>query len=146
MTLDAALERALARRFGAKVRRAERLSGGDINDAFAVTLEGGRAVFVKTNDRSPPGMFDAEARGLAWLAQARAVRLPEVLGVGAEGEPPYLMRFTGWYDDHAVQGADDRWRFRRRTVRLWDGEVLKNFPGRGAWVARKRPESLIIRR
>jgi hypothetical protein len=31
-------------------------------------------------------------------------------------------------------------------VRLWDGEVLKNFPGRGQWVARKRPESLIIRR
>jgi protein-ribulosamine 3-kinase len=45
---------------------------------------------VKTNDRSPPGMFDAEARGLAWLAEAHAIRLPEVLGVGAPGEPPYL--------------------------------------------------------
>ena len=30
--------------------------------------------------------------------------------------------------------------------RLWDGEVLKNFPGRGQWVARKRPESLRIKR
>jgi len=63
-----------------------------------------------------------------------------------EGEPPYLLRFTGWYDDHAVKGTDGKWRFRRRTVRLWDGEVLKNFPGRGQWVPRKRPDSLIIRR
>lgn len=63
-----------------------------------------------------------------------------------EGEPPYLLRFAGWYDDHAVKGDDGQWRFHRRTVRLWDGEVLKNFPGRGEWVSRKRPESLIIRR
>jgi hypothetical protein len=31
-------------------------------------------------------------------------------------------------------------------VRLWDGEVLKNFPGKGEWVPRKRPASLIIKR
>jgi hypothetical protein len=29
---------------------------------------------------------------------------------------------------------------------LWDGEILKNFPGRGQWVPRKRPESLRIKR
>lgn len=63
-----------------------------------------------------------------------------------EGEPPYTLRFTGWYDDLAVKGADGRWRFRQRSVRLWDGEVLRNFPGRGRWVARKRPDSLVIRR
>jgi hypothetical protein len=45
-----------------------------------------------------------------------------------------------------VKDAHGRWRFKRRTVRLWDGEVLKNFPGRGQWVGRKRPESLIIKR
>lgn len=90
MTLGTSLERALARRFGVAVRSAERLSGGDINDAFAVTLEDGQRLFVKTNDRAPPGMFDAEARGLAWLAEARAVRLPAVFAVGGAGEPPYL--------------------------------------------------------
>ena len=63
-----------------------------------------------------------------------------------EGEPPYLLRFAGWYDDHAVKNAEGTWRFLRRTVRLWDGEVLSKFPGRGQWVPRKRPESLIIRR
>ncbi|CAN5777660.1 nuclear transport factor 2 family protein [Sphingomonas sp. ZT3P38] len=61
-------------------------------------------------------------------------------------EPPYELRFTGYYDDHAVKGADGKWRFQRRTVRLWDGEVLKRFPGRGQWVPRKRPASLILKR
>ena len=61
-------------------------------------------------------------------------------------EPPYELRFTGYYDDHAVKGADGKWRFQRRTVRLWDGEVLKRFPGRGQWVPRKRPASLMVKR
>ena len=63
-----------------------------------------------------------------------------------EGEPPYLLRFAGYYDDHAVKGADGVWRYKTRTVRLWDGEVLSKFPGRGTWVARKRPDSLKIRK
>lgn len=63
-----------------------------------------------------------------------------------EGEPPYVLRFAGWYEDHAVKEADGRWRFRERTIRLWDGEVLQKFPGRGQWTPRKRPDSLIIRR
>jgi hypothetical protein len=62
------------------------------------------------------------------------------------GEPPYLLRFTGYYEDLAVRSADGRWRFKSRTVRLWDGPVLKNFPGRGQWVPRKRPDSLKIRK
>ncbi|MBD3728975.1 MAG: nuclear transport factor 2 family protein [Sphingomonadales bacterium] len=62
-----------------------------------------------------------------------------------EGEPPYTLRFTGWYDDHAVKGADGQWRFARRTIRLWDGEVLKNFPGKGDFVPRKRPPSMVVK-
>ena len=60
-----------------------------------------------------------------------------------EGEPPYVLRFAGYYEDVAVRDEDGQWRFRSRTVRLWDGEVLKNFPGRGTWVPRKRPPSLM---
>ncbi len=61
-------------------------------------------------------------------------------------EPPYELRFCGYYDDHAVKTADDRWRFKERVVRLWDGAMLERFPGRGNWVPRKRPDSLIIRK
>ena len=39
-------------------------------------------LFVKTNAREPEGMFAAEARGLAWLAEARALRVPEVIAHG----------------------------------------------------------------
>ncbi len=60
------------------------LAGGDINDAFAVTLADGRRVFVKVNERAPADMFDAEARGLAFLAEPAIpdLRIPEVLAVG----------------------------------------------------------------
>ena len=63
-----------------------------------------------------------------------------------EGEPPYLLRFAGWYEDLAVRCEDGEWRFSARTIRLWDGAVLAKFPGRGEWVPRKRPESLRIRK
>jgi fructosamine-3-kinase len=90
MTLDRGVAAALARRFGVEVRTAERLTGGDINDAFAVSLADGRSLFVKTNRESAPGMFAAEARGLGWLAEPGAIRLPSVLGASDPGEAPYL--------------------------------------------------------
>ena len=62
-----------------------------------------------------------------------------------QGEPPYVLRFAGWYEDVAVRCADQQWRLKSRTVRLWDGAILKNFPGRGQWVPRKRPPSLMKR-
>ena len=60
------------------------------------------------------------------------------------GEPPYVLRFAGWYQDVAVK-QDGEWLFKTRSVRLWDGAVLKNFPGHGEWVPRKRPEALMRR-
>ena len=60
-------------------------------------------------------------------------------------EPPYLIRFTGYWDDLLVKSAG-RWLIAERTVRLWDGPVLKNFPGRGQWVPRKRPPELVVKR
>ncbi len=88
--LGGALGSALERAFGARVASAERLSGGDINDAFAVELADRRRVFVKANAAAPSGMFQAEARGLAWLAEANAVKLPEVLAVGSDDGPAFL--------------------------------------------------------
>jgi protein-ribulosamine 3-kinase len=90
-TLDAALERALAECLGARVVRAAPLAGGDINAAFELELEGGRRVFMKTNRNAPKGMFQAEARGLRWLAEARAIRLPEVVAVSGDAGPSFLV-------------------------------------------------------
>lgn len=80
------LERALQRRLGVQHLRSKPLSGGDINDAFRVDCAHG-AFFVKTNLRAPAGMFAAEARGLEWLREAAALRVPKVVLVSDAEEP-----------------------------------------------------------
>ena len=65
------------------------LGGGDVADAFRVRLEDGATVFAKTHPAAPPGFFTTEAAGLAWLREAQAVPVPEVLGVS--DEPPLLV-------------------------------------------------------
>jgi fructosamine-3-kinase len=46
-----------------------------------VTLPDGRLAHVKRRPGAPEGFFRAEAEGLAWLARAGAVPVPEVLAV-----------------------------------------------------------------
>ena len=67
---------------GARVAQARRVPGGDINDAWAVELEGGGRLFVKTRADALPGEYATEAAGLAWLAGAGGVRVPEVVAIG----------------------------------------------------------------
>ncbi len=73
----------LARALG-PVRDARSIGGGDISEAWRVELGDGRAIFVKTNEGADPEMFPREAEGLAWLGEARALRVPEVLAVSAD--------------------------------------------------------------
>jgi fructosamine-3-kinase len=63
---------------------ARRVGGGDINEAFHVTLADGREAFVKTRSDAHPGEYQAEADGLRWLAQPGFIRTPEVLEVGED--------------------------------------------------------------
>ena len=79
--MDAQLKAALASALGSGIASARALAGGDINRAEEVVLADGRRLFVKTNDRSPHGMFAAEARGLGWLDEAGALRIPKVVAV-----------------------------------------------------------------
>jgi fructosamine-3-kinase len=71
----------LATALGTNIVRAEPVGGGDINDAFEVELADRRTVFVKTHNAPPPGMYAAEAAGLAWLAEG-PLRTPRVLAAG----------------------------------------------------------------
>jgi len=77
--VDAGLRGALAAALGSAVADARSLAGGDINQAYEVRLADGRRLFAKANPRAPRGMFAAEARGLAWLAEAGALRIPRVV-------------------------------------------------------------------
>jgi fructosamine-3-kinase len=76
---------------GTDVESASALSGGSINDAYAVSLADGRRVFVKENRGADPTMFPTEARGLDWLREAGAIRVPEVVALPATGEPPFIV-------------------------------------------------------
>jgi fructosamine-3-kinase len=90
--MDAQLKAALASALGSAIGSARGIAGGDINRAYEVSLADGRRLFVKTNDRSPRGMFAAEARGLGWLGEAGALRIPKVLAVAApEGPHQFLV-------------------------------------------------------
>ena len=71
--------------------RVARLTGAAVRDLrpagaqhrwghYQAVLDGGRAAFVKAAREDLGGVFAAEAHGLTWLAQARAVPVPEVLG------------------------------------------------------------------
>jgi len=97
-----ALTTAIASALGAEVRSSRTVSGGDINRALCLQLVDGRRVFVKYNARSAVGMFEAEARGLAWLGEASALPVPAVLAVGS-GSPPFLA--LEWIES-GRRGAD----------------------------------------
>lgn len=78
------LQAEVAAALGSTVTASRPVTGGDINQAFEMALADGRVVFVKTNCEAHPTLFAAEARGLAWLAQAQALRVPQVLAVARE--------------------------------------------------------------
>ena len=101
---------------GRAVRTVERVSGGDINNAFRVQFADESFAFVKTRADVAPGEYAAEAAGLRWLAEPGALRVPEVLGVsdvvlvldwvdeGRRGDPAAFG--AGLAAVHAA-GADD---------------------------------------
>jgi fructosamine-3-kinase len=78
---------------------ARRVGGGDINEAWRVTLANGATAFVKTRSDAGPGEYEAEAEGLAWLAEPGALRTPRVIEVGED----YLA--LEWIEPGRLDGA-----------------------------------------
>jgi len=77
------------------------VGGGCINNAHV--LEGARRrYFVKTNRASALEMFEAEAEGLAELARAGAVRVPQPVCAGIAGDSAYLAM------EHVPLGGNER--------------------------------------
>ena len=86
------LDVAVAGATGREVASLARVGGGDINDAYAATLEDGARAFVKTRGDAPAGEFTAEAAALRWLAEPGGLGVPEVLGVlDTDGLPRLLV-------------------------------------------------------
>src|SRR6266545_8328926 len=84
--MDRTSEEAVAALLGARVVSTAPVGGGCIADARRVELADDRVVFTKSGAELPAGLLEVEAEGLRWLAEADAVRVPEVLGRTAEPE------------------------------------------------------------
>jgi protein-ribulosamine 3-kinase len=93
MELAAALTKALGREVVASSEH--RVSGGSINQCSGFETASG-PIFVKHGGADCLPVFEAEAAGLAELARAKALRVPNVLTVSIEGETAFLV--LEWID------------------------------------------------
>lgn len=103
MSLAAALSRALGTEVAAGSERS--VGGGSINACARFESALG-PLFVKHGDASSLGMFQAEADGLAELAKAQAVRVPEVLGVSSQEGVAFLV--LEWIDLRTATSSSER--------------------------------------
>ncbi len=80
------LAAALVDLFGSSIAIAdtERLSGGDINKAYGLTLNNGQHVFMKANAKDNAAFFTAEAAGLTAISKTKAIGTPEILCTGTD--------------------------------------------------------------
>lgn len=80
------LAEALVSLFGTSVaiQRTDRVAGGDINRAYAVTLNTGDTIFMKANAKEKAASFTAEAAGLFAIAQTGTIKTPKILCAGTD--------------------------------------------------------------
>lgn len=69
---------------GIKIKKTSRIFGGDINEAYGLTLTGGRQIFMKTNAKENLSFFAAEAEGLNAIAETKTIGTPKILGIGTD--------------------------------------------------------------
>jgi len=88
LELAAAIGHATSETFVPRTTRA--MQGGDISEAFTLG-DGTRTFFVKLQRAARIDLFEAEAAGLAELAAAHAVRVPQVICQGIANGMAYLV-------------------------------------------------------
>jgi fructosamine-3-kinase len=105
--VHAALRARLGELLGSAVTSCRSVAGGDIGESSVVELADGECLFAKCYPGAAPGMASAEARGLAWLAEAGALPTPRVRahGEAREGRPPFLA--LEWIETGAPRGDHD---------------------------------------
>ena len=74
-----------------RIRGAQPVGGGCINSSYCIKTGSGK-YFLKWNDATRyPGMFEAEARGLALLLKSKTLRVPVVLDTGITGSDSFIL-------------------------------------------------------
>lgn len=72
------------------VESSQAVGGGCINQAYRLAGDGGD-YFVKLNDAGALDMFEAEAEGLAEMADANAIRVPRPVTTGVSGGSSFIV-------------------------------------------------------
>ncbi len=84
---------------GTKIVQSDRVFGGDINDAYSLTLSNGERIFMKSNTGKNAAFFQAEALGLQAIAQTGCIGTPHILGSGTQaGADGYAFLLLEWID------------------------------------------------
>ena len=80
------LARALVDLFGSSVAitQTDRLRGGDINKAYALTLSTGDKIFMKANAKNNAAFFTAEADGLTAIGATHTIATPKIICTGTD--------------------------------------------------------------
>lgn len=102
------------------------VSGGDINSAFLMFLSDGTCMFLKENSRRNMGFFRAEAAGLDAIRKTEAIRVPEVIEVGTQGDNAYLLME---YMEPAPKKRDYWERFGRQLAEMHKADTAEWTPG-----------------
>ena len=82
---------------------ARRVGGGDINEAWRITLADGGEAFVKTRPDAGSDEYATEAGGLQWLAEPGALRTPRVLELAED----YLVLEWVQQGSLSAEGAEE---------------------------------------
>ncbi len=85
---------------GTEIARSDRISGGDINDAYRLTLSNGAHIFMKSNAVKNAAFFTAEAIGLHAIAKTGCIGTPRILCSGTETDGNgYSFLLLEWIEE-----------------------------------------------
>jgi len=69
---------------GIRIAGVDRITGGDINQAYGLRLTDGTYIFMKTNEKQNISFFTCEAAGLDAIARTKAIGTPRILCSGTD--------------------------------------------------------------
>lgn len=94
------LEAALGAAFGDGVTmtRMTPVYGGDINEAYRISLSSGEVAFLKTNSVKNAKFFEAELLGLSVLRAAGKIGVPKTLGTGIDQQKAFSFLLLEYID------------------------------------------------
>lgn len=94
------LEESIHSVFGNDAReiKRERVHGGNINDAYRLSLSTGEKVFVKTNSIGNWDFFRTESHSLLALRNTGTIGVPKMLGTGIDEQKGFSFLLLEWME------------------------------------------------